>query len=118
MNDFLNYKVPPGIAKIGAISLAVAVAMAGGNANASSHREGPYVAMQPAVDGTDFYMFRSYEEGRQNYVTFLANYIPSRILKVVQTSISLIQMRCMKCTSTTTETRRKISPFIPVRQHL
>ena len=76
MNDFLNYKVPPGIAKIGAISLAVAVAMAGGNANASSHREGPYVAMQPAVDGTDFYMFRSYEEGRQNYVTFLANYIP------------------------------------------
>jgi hypothetical protein len=30
----------------------------------------------PKVDGTDFYMFRSYETGRANYVTFLANYIP------------------------------------------
>ena len=30
----------------------------------------------PQVDGTDFYMFRSYEPGRSNYVTFIANYIP------------------------------------------
>jgi hypothetical protein len=28
------------------------------------------------VDGTDFYMFRSYEPGRSAYVTFIANYIP------------------------------------------
>jgi hypothetical protein len=28
------------------------------------------------VDGTDFYMFRSYEAGRQDYVTLIANYIP------------------------------------------
>src|SRR5262249_46417468 len=27
-------------------------------------------------DGTDFYMFRSYEAGRQDYVTLIANYIP------------------------------------------
>jgi hypothetical protein len=43
---------------------------------ASSHREAPNIAGRPRVDGTDFYMFRSYEPGRSNYVTFLANYIP------------------------------------------
>ena len=31
---------------------------------ASSHREAPSIAGQPRVDGTDFYMFRSYEPGR------------------------------------------------------
>jgi hypothetical protein len=45
-------------------------------ANASSHREAPNIAGRPRVDGTDFYMFRSYEPGRSGYVTFLANYIP------------------------------------------
>jgi hypothetical protein len=45
-------------------------------AMASSHREGPYITGAPKVDGTDFYMFRSYEPGRQDYVTLLANYIP------------------------------------------
>ncbi len=43
---------------------------------ASSHREAPAIAGQPRVDGTDFYMFRSYEPGRSGYVTFIANYIP------------------------------------------
>jgi hypothetical protein len=45
-------------------------------ANASSHREAPQIAGMSRLDGTDFYMFRSYEPGRGNYVTFLANYIP------------------------------------------
>jgi hypothetical protein len=43
---------------------------------ASSHREAPEIAGMPRVDGTDFYMFRSYEPGRSNYVTLIANYIP------------------------------------------
>jgi hypothetical protein len=43
---------------------------------ASSHREAPFIAGQPKVDGTDFYMFRSYEPGRQQFVTFIANYNP------------------------------------------
>jgi hypothetical protein len=43
---------------------------------ASSHREAPTIAGLPRLDGTDLYMFRSYESGRQNYVTFIANYIP------------------------------------------
>ena len=43
---------------------------------ASSHREGPFIAGQPKLDATDLYMFRSYETGRQNFVTILANYQP------------------------------------------
>ena len=42
----------------------------------SSHREAPFVTENPKVDGTDFYMFRSYEEGRDGFVTLIANYIP------------------------------------------
>lgn len=43
---------------------------------ASSHREAPGIAGMPRVDATDFYMFRSYEPGREDYVTLIANYIP------------------------------------------
>ncbi|MBA2964465.1 MULTISPECIES: DUF4331 domain-containing protein [Ramlibacter] len=43
---------------------------------ASSHREAPSIAGMPKVDATDLYMFRSYEGGRQDYVTILANYMP------------------------------------------
>lgn len=45
-------------------------------ARASSHREAPFVTEHPKVDGTDFYMFRSYESGRDGYVTLIANYLP------------------------------------------
>ena len=45
-------------------------------ATASSHREAPGITEQPKVDATDFYMFRSYEPGRADYVTFIANYQP------------------------------------------
>jgi hypothetical protein len=43
---------------------------------ASSHREAPSIARSPALDGTDFYMFSSYEANRTGYVTILANYNP------------------------------------------
>ncbi|GAB2591538.1 DUF4331 domain-containing protein [Dyella jejuensis] len=52
------------------ISLVPAVALA------SSHREAPFISTLPQVDGSDFYMFMSYEPGRQGYVTLLANYNP------------------------------------------
>jgi hypothetical protein len=42
----------------------------------SSHREAPGITGKPKLDGTDFYMFRSYEPGRQGYVTLIANYVP------------------------------------------
>jgi hypothetical protein len=43
---------------------------------ASSHREAPFIAGLPRLDGTDFYMFRSYEPGRSGFVTLIANYLP------------------------------------------
>ena len=43
---------------------------------ASSHREAPFITGQPKVDGTDLYMFRSYEPGREGFVTVMANYSP------------------------------------------
>lgn len=43
---------------------------------ASSHREAPFITSAPKVDGTDFYMFRSYEPGREGFVTLIANYLP------------------------------------------
>ena len=46
------------------------------SAQASSHREAPFITTQPKIDGTDFYMFNSYEAGRTDYVTLIANYIP------------------------------------------
>ncbi len=45
-------------------------------ASASSHREAPFITANPKVDATDFYMFRSYESGREGYVTLVANYNP------------------------------------------
>ena len=45
-------------------------------AGAASHREAPGITLQPKVDGTDFYVFRSYEPGREDYVTLIANYQP------------------------------------------
>lgn len=58
-----------------AVLAATSLAM-GSAAIASSHREAPFVAGLPKVDGTDFYMFRSYEPGREGFVTILANYQP------------------------------------------
>ena len=43
---------------------------------ASSHREAPLITTTPKLDSTDFYMFNSYEPGREGYVTIVANYIP------------------------------------------
>jgi len=60
--------------KVGAATLALA--MAGASAWGSSHREAPFITKNPKVDATDFYLFRSYEPGRQNYVTVIANYQP------------------------------------------
>ena len=59
-----------------ALLAATAVALPGIGAQASSHREAPFITEMPKVDGTDFYMFRSYEPGRQDFVTIVANYIP------------------------------------------
>jgi hypothetical protein len=59
-----------------AASLAGLLASSASVGWASSHREAPRIAGLPRVDSTDFYMFRSYEPGRDKFVTFIANYMP------------------------------------------
>ena len=46
---------------------------------AASHREAPLLAMDPTVDSTDFFAFRSYEPGREGFVTLIADYIPGEL---------------------------------------
>ena len=58
------------------VTLAVVVAALSAGVEASSHREAPGILSSPQVDATDFYMFRSYESGREDFVTLIANYNP------------------------------------------
>jgi Domain of unknown function (DUF4331) len=69
--------------KLGSLAKGCLLLVAAGAAMASSHREAPFITTSPKVDGTDFYMFRSYEGvaadgtgGRSDYVTLIANYQP------------------------------------------
>lgn len=62
---------------------ALCAASVGFAAHASSHREAPFITTQPKVDGTDFYLFNSYEGvaadgsgGRSGFVTMIADYLP------------------------------------------
>jgi hypothetical protein len=58
------------------VGLLAASALCAGFAFASSHREAPFITTVPKADATDFYMFMSYEAGRTDYVTLIANYVP------------------------------------------
>ena len=62
--------------KIGHLAKACLLLVAAGSAMASSHREAPFITTSPKVDGTDFYMFNSYEAGKAGNVTLIANYMP------------------------------------------
>ena len=61
-----------------ALSITIAAtALAVSNvAVASSHGEAPFVKTRPQLDASDFYAFVSYEPGREDYVTLIANYYP------------------------------------------
>jgi hypothetical protein len=68
-------------ARLGLVVLAVGALLTGtvhdlrpGRATASSHREAPLVAADPAIDNTDLYAFVSPE--RPDYLTFVANWVP------------------------------------------
>ncbi len=58
------------------LAAAILLALPAFTAQASSHREAPFITTQPKVDGTDFYMFMSYEPSRTGYVTLVADYLP------------------------------------------
>ncbi|MCC7012471.1 MAG: DUF4331 domain-containing protein [Planctomycetes bacterium] len=57
-------------------ALALASSVPASSSVRSSHREAPLITEMPKVDATDFYLFTSYEPGRSDYVTAIANYIP------------------------------------------
>ncbi|MDP9461334.1 MAG: DUF4331 domain-containing protein [Actinomycetota bacterium] len=72
--------VPParrrGLAALlaGATAVSGAALLAPGTSTASSHREAPYISMDPSVDNTDTYAFVSPDD--PNSVTFIANWWP------------------------------------------
>ncbi|MBI5721919.1 MAG: DUF4331 domain-containing protein [Burkholderiales bacterium] len=68
-----RHRAAPIVAALLAATAGIATAP---TTHASSHREAPFITTSPKVDGTDFYMFRSYEAGRDGYVTMIANYQP------------------------------------------
>ena len=72
----LRHTTPVSLTAVCAAAIAAIAAIAALPAHASSHREAPSIAGSPRVDGTDFYMFNSYEAGRGDYVTLIANYQP------------------------------------------
>jgi hypothetical protein len=43
---------------------------------AASHREAPLIALDPTADITDFFMFRSYEPGKDDKIDLIMNVIP------------------------------------------
>ncbi|MEM1432710.1 MAG: DUF4331 domain-containing protein [Pseudomonadota bacterium] len=59
-----------------AVAAAAGILFGSAAALASSHREAPFITKYPQVDSTDFYLFNSYEPGREGYVTLIANYLP------------------------------------------
>jgi hypothetical protein len=61
--------------RVAPIAAAALLALVG-TAHASSHREAPFITTSPKVDATDFYLFNSYEAGRSDFVTLIANYTP------------------------------------------
>jgi hypothetical protein len=63
-----------GLLAAGAVVAAGLYGLGPSTALASSHREAPLIAADPAVDNTDLYAFVSPE--RPDYVTFIANWMP------------------------------------------
>ena len=66
-----------------AIACVIAAIVAGGvfgllrSADASSHREAPFISSDPEADATDVYAFRSPD--KPETVTLIANYVPLEV---------------------------------------
>ena len=56
--------------------LALTLGSAPKPAAAASHREAPRISLDPPADITDFFLFRSYEAGRQDKVILIMNVFP------------------------------------------
>ena len=49
-----------------------------GGAGAASHREAPLIALDPAADISDFFMFRSYEAGKADRLVMIMDVLPGQ----------------------------------------
>jgi hypothetical protein len=56
--------------------LVLLVGPAPSSSSAASHREAPLISLDPTADITDFFMFRSYEAGRDDRVVLIMDVIP------------------------------------------
>jgi hypothetical protein len=56
--------------------MALLVGTAPTASSAASHREAPLISMDPTADITDFFMFRSYETAREDYIVLIMDVIP------------------------------------------
>ena len=74
----VTHRIPKPQVKTALAAVAVAIALGPITSMASSHREAPFIIKYPQVDATDFYAFNSYEPGRGDYITLIANYNPTQ----------------------------------------
>ena len=56
--------------------MALVVGTAPTASSAASHREAPLISMDPTADITDFFMFRSYEAGKDDKIVLIMDVIP------------------------------------------
>jgi len=56
--------------------IAMVIGLAPTSSNAASHREAPLISLDPTADITDFFMFRSYEAGKDDKVVLIMDVIP------------------------------------------
>ena len=57
--------------------IALIVGLAPTSSTAASHREAPLISLDPTADITDFFMFRSYEAGREDKIVLIMDVIPA-----------------------------------------
>ena len=56
--------------------LALVFGLAPISSSAASHREAPLISLDPTADISDFFMFRSYEAGKDDKIVFIMDVIP------------------------------------------
>ena len=63
-------------ATVGLMVVALMIGLAPSATQAASHREAPLISLDPTADITDFFMFRSYEAGKDDKIVFIMDVIP------------------------------------------
>jgi hypothetical protein len=70
MRKFLN----SAFASLAVIAMVLGLAPA--SSSAASHREAPLISLDPTADISDFFMFRSYEAGKDDKIVMIMDVIP------------------------------------------